>query len=378
MTNDFISPLGLKMRFITIFFIVILPLFFVHSKKPQLWLVTDWDPAVEDELNRTTDVYFQKGRVKVVKFKKTGVNIPKEIENRLRPITMNQIKVYRPPRNKPAPKPKILDLIAGVSQEKFDAVVERLTNFSNREVGGLGQKSNSGNIKAVHWIKSQFEEMNYETSLFCYKQHDFDKECNVVAEKKGTSFPQQVVVVLAHLDDVGHEKAGADDNASGMAALLTMAKAWSEASSEKTVRFLATNGEEWNLNGSRAYVRELEQRGELSQLIFTINMDMIAYNSDGIFEIETNSAFERQANWYADLARQYTRLTPEITIPAWGSDHVPFLRKNIPSVLTIENWQTKTPCYHRSCDKPETLNTDYAMQIVKLNLAAISELTELH
>ena len=76
----------------------------------------------------------------------------------------------------------------------------------------------------------------------------------------------------------------------------------------------------------------------------------------------------------AGLARTYTHLIPEITIPAWGSDHESYLNDGIPSVLTIEDWQTKTPCYHRACDKAETLNIDYAMEIVRLNLAAVAEL----
>jgi hypothetical protein len=57
-------------------------------------------------------------------------------------------------------------------------------------------------------------------------------------------------------------------------------------------------------------------------------------------------------------------------MPAWGSDHVPFLRKGIPGILTIEHWKTKTPCYHKSCDILDTLNISYLVEIAKLNLAA--------
>ena len=73
----------------------------------------------------------------------------------------------------------------------------------------------------------------------------------------------------------------------------------------------------------------------------------------------------------SQLVSTYTTLTSKITIGAWGSDHVPFLEKKISSILTIEDWSTKTPCYHQACDKPSTLNFDYAFEISKLNTAAM-------
>jgi len=88
-------------------------------------------------------------------------------------------------------------------------------------------------------------------------------------------------------------------------------------------------------------------------------------------DIETNREFEEEAKWMSSLVTTYTNLTPNITMPAWGSDHVPFLKNGIPSILTIEHWKTKTPCYHASCDKPGHLNYDYAAEIIKLNLAAL-------
>ena len=138
-----------------------------------------------------------------------------------------------------------------------------------------------------------------------------------------------------------------------------------------------TNGEEIGLIGSRAYVQKLKSEDLLGKVKFTINMDMVSYNKNSVFEIETNSEFEESAQWYAGLARTYTYLTPEITIPAWGSDHESFLNEGIPSVLTIEDWQTKTPCYHQACDKFATLNIESAMEIIRLTTVAGAELAEM-
>jgi hypothetical protein len=100
-------------------------------------------------------------------------------------------------------------------------------------------------------------------------------------------------------------------------------------------------------------------------------MDMVGYNSNGVVELETNAEFEPLAKWFATLASTYTNLHSKITLGAWGSDHVPFLEKNVPTLLTLEDWSTKTPCYHQACDQPNTINYSYAAEITKLNTAAV-------
>jgi hypothetical protein len=100
-------------------------------------------------------------------------------------------------------------------------------------------------------------------------------------------------------------------------------------------------------------------------------MDMVGYNSNGVVELEIDPEYEALSNLYAGLVSQYTKLKSKITLGAWGSDHVPFLKRVVPAILTIENWDTKTPCYHLSCDTPDTLNYEYAGEIGKLNVAAV-------
>jgi Zn-dependent M28 family amino/carboxypeptidase len=124
-------------------------------------------------------------------------------------------------------------------------------------------------------------------------------------------------------------------------------------------------------NQLTARIPTLKKNGDIKKLALAINMDMVGYNSNGIVELETDSQYEKLANWFAGLATTYTSLKSKITIGAWGSDHVPFIQGGVPTLLTIEDWSTKTPCYHTECDKPSTLNYEYAGQIAKLNLAAI-------
>ena len=69
--------------------------------------------------------------------------------------------------------------------------------------------------------------------------------------------------------------------------------------------------------------------------ISTVNSALMVDAKPKFVDIETDRPFELHARCMSSVTNNYTRLSPEITMPAWGSDHVPFLRKNIPSTLII-------------------------------------------
>ena len=149
------------------------------------------------------------------------------------------------------PDPKILQVLQGVRKEAIVQSVKKLASFDNRSVRGLSRRVDSGNAQAVTWLAAELEAMGYTTRTHCYRERRHGKECNVVAEKKGSGDSGEIVVVMAHLDDVGHPQAGADDNASGSAALLEMARVLKDLPSEKSIRFVLSNGEEASLNGKQ-------------------------------------------------------------------------------------------------------------------------------
>ena len=183
----------------------------------------------------------------------------------------------------------------------------------------------------------------------------------------------EYVLIEAHLDSVGKPFAGADDNASGAAGLLEIARILKNSAKNRGLIIFATNGEESGLLGAKDFVWKARDNGLLQKIKYVINMDMIGFNENGVVDIETNREFEELARWKSELVMTYSNLKPLITMPAWGSDHVPFLQYKVPSVLTIEHWKTKTPCYHRSCDTIDTINFDYLMEILKINIASSYE-----
>jgi Zn-dependent M28 family amino/carboxypeptidase len=216
-------------------------------------------------------------------------------------------------------------------------------------------------------VKAKLESFGLTTQDVCHASN----ACSIVAEKAGATHPEEVILVIAHIDSVGQKFAGADDNGSGTAALVEMARVLSKVENKRTYRFFVTNGEELGLLGANYYAAQLKKQGKIKDIVLAINMDMVGYNSNGMVELETDSQYESVAKWYAEVAATYTSLKTKITIGAWGSDHVPFIHAGAPTLLTIEYWDTKTPCYHQACDTPDTVNYPYATEITKLNVAAV-------
>jgi hypothetical protein len=255
----------------------------------------------------------------------------------------------------------IRELVMDIDAKKIKADVEDLSSYKTRAAGTIE------NQKALESVSDRLRSFGYDVKEICYRSG----ACSVVADKIGSSQPEKVLMVMGHIDSVGASFAGADDNASGTAVLLEIARVVKDYQNKKTIRFFVTNGEELGLLGAKHYVNQLSEQNRLRELEFVINMDMVGYNSNGIVEIETNREFEAMAQWFSNLAAEYTSLKTKITLGAWGSDHVPFLQKGVPALLTIEDWNTKTPCYHKACDRPDTLNYHYAASIGMLNLSAI-------
>lgn len=307
-------------------------------------------------INRTVT---QQGRLWLVEIKD---NTPASALKHFRLTDGKDVKHYSAPVLKmAAASAQIQDFVSRIDVASIKGDVEMLSAFDTRRVGS------SDNQKATARIKEIFTKLGYTVNEYCYRP----EACSVVADKVGDSSPKEVIMLMGHFDSVGKSFAGADDNASGTAVMMEVARVLKDYNNKKTIRFFATNGEESGLLGAEHYAGELKKSGEIKHMVLAINMDMVGYNSNGVVELETDDKYEALAQWFAQLASTYTGLKSKITLGAWGSDHVPFIKGGVPTLLTIEDWSTKTPCYHQACDRPSTLNYEYAGEIAKLNLAAM-------
>lgn len=330
-------------------------------------ILTTSDPHQIEIVKKYFNIVEESGRLTFLSYKK-GISknmIPAKVRKFFRPVAIHEIKqinhknLMNQLRFRPKQDQDILRLLGEVSLENIYEITKKVSQQENRRSGA------PGNQWTTAYIENEFKKYNLEVEKDCFSPG----LCNVIGIQKGNF--DQYVVVEAHLDSVGKKFAGADDNASGIAGLLEIMRIASTLNGDKGIIFFATNGEESGLLGSKTFVANAKKTGLINKLSFVINMDMIAYNKNGQVDIETDKKFEDVAKWYATIFATYTTLKTNISMPAWGSDHVPFLRAGIPGVLTIEHWSTRNPCYHKACDTLDNLNFNYTTEIVKANLAAL-------
>ncbi|MCF8447767.1 MAG: M28 family peptidase, partial [Bacteroidia bacterium] len=103
---------------------------------------------------------------------------------------------------------------------------------------------------------------------------------NIIAEKKGTIYPNKSIILCAHYDCVGGNITsfqGADDNASGVAALLEAARVLKNIDFPYSIQLAFWDEEELGLLGSKSYP---STGGNLPEIICVINLDMIAWDGD--------------------------------------------------------------------------------------------------
>lgn len=165
---------------------------------------------------------------------------------------------------------------------------------------------------------------------------------NVVADRGGGG---RVLVVGAHLDSVG-SGAGINDNATGVAALIEIAKAIRRRAPDLDVRFTFWAAEELGLHGSRAYVQRLTP-GERTRIVGYLNFDMLGSRSyvRGVYEGPFAATFLRYFR-----ARRLAARTIDIE---GRSDHAPFQQAGIPVGGLYAGGD---PCYHRACDRVPSVN----------------------
>ena len=218
---------------------------------------------------------------------------------------------------------------------------------------------------------------------------------NVVGELQGTGKPGEIVILIAHLDSINEDSKkvdvkapGADDDASGCAALLTAAGIMSNYTFERTIRFVFATGEEQGTLGSMAYASSIKGQ----KVIAVINLDMIAYNTQDPVPTQRVKIRKKEdwdghkadlaiANLFKDVVKTYgLESSLNVVITADGEvngDQSSFWDAGIPAAWVIEddydNYNAKN--MHTQDDKLQTLNMPYCTAQVKAALGTAAHLT---
>lgn len=217
---------------------------------------------------------------------------------------------------------------------------------------------------------------------------------NVVGEKIGVELPGEIVLVTAHLDSTseGGVAPGADDDASGSVAVLTLAEILAPYQFQRTLRFVLFTGEEQGLCGSEVYARQAA--GANVNIVAVYNMDMIAWDSDSEPIVRLHTRTTNHPGYAADLAiantfisvvEQYglgEALTPIVAPDAVDqSDTFSFWDNGYAGILAIEDDDDVTgdfnPYYHSTADRVSALNPTYFANFVKAGVGTAALLAGL-
>ena len=190
---------------------------------------------------------------------------------------------------------------------------------------------------------------------------------NVIADKPGTADDGRVVVLGGHYDTVPNVL-GANDNGSGIATLLTMAREIADREYPFTVRFIAFGAEELGLRGSQHYVDQLSDE-EIKSTVAMMNFD--ALGSGPTTATLGTLSLQQMVETYAeeqgiDIKIRYTM--------DWGSsDHAPFHEAGISHIFFLGEDFSRI---HTPDDKLEFVETELLGSAAFLGMALLDMLAE--
>lgn len=250
--------------------------------------------------------------------------------------------------------------------------------------------------KATRYVHDHLEALGLQTyyhyyDLF-YNGTDYGERRNVIAEQPGVVHPEQIFLVTAHMDSRSetvyppswtsyYTSPGADDNASGTAAVMAAADILSQHTFEYTIRYVLFTGEEQLWKGSQPYAAEVAGRNE--QLLGVLNLDMIGYDTGGRGEFELHvrpgeGGDRALAETYRDVAGAYgLPLNPVILSDSLSfSDHSSFWTYDYPAVLGMEDYIN--PNWHRTSDTVGTLDRGYYTAAAKAAVGTLAHLARFY
>jgi hypothetical protein len=291
------------------------------------------------------------------------------------PLGKNQVvfDVQERAAARAAPIASIQNLVDKISRPTFQADLTRLVSFPTRFSTSVHYAS------AAAEARNQLTGLGYSTKFQNITVNGGASRNVIVDKRGGAAGARKVVLVTAHLDSINLQGGpaasapGADDNGSGSAGLLEIARVFRDHPSKHDLRFILFGGEEEGLFGSKHYVAKLSA-SERARIQAVVNMDMIASlnTSTRSVLLEGATLSQRVINGLKEAAATYTNLTVETSLNPFASDHVPFINKGIPAVLTIEGADNANSRIHSANDTIDHVESDLALEILRMNVAFVA------
>jgi Zn-dependent M28 family amino/carboxypeptidase len=334
---------------------------------------------------------------------------------------------------KTSPDPEIQKMIKEVSAKNIEATIRKLVSFGTRNSLSEQDNPTRGIGAARDWIYSEFQRISAECGgcLQVEKQTFLQPKANRVPEPvnmtnvyavlRGTTDPDRVYVISGHYDsmctsptDAKCDAPGANDDASGSAVSIELARVMSKRKFDATIIFMTVPGEEQGLLGSTYFAQQaLEKKMNIEGMITndivggvtshknSPNRSRVRVFSEGVPSNETpqEANVRRSVGGENDSSsRQLARFIKEQSdrylknFGAWmmyrrdrylrGGDHIPFLERGFTAVRITEadedythqhqNVRTENGVFYG--DTPEYVDFDYVANVARVNLIGLASL----
>lgn len=331
------------------------------------------------------------------------------------------------------PDPEIQKMLREISAKNIEASIRKLVSFGTRNTLSEQDNPTRGIGAARDWIFSEFERFNsacggcmvVEKQSFTQPKANRVPEptvlTNVIATLKGTTDPDRIYVVSGHYDsmcsspiDAECDAPGANDDASGTAAVIELARVMSQRKFDATIIFMTVPGEEQGLLGSTYFAEQAKQKAMNIEAMITNDIiggvttqkssrfrNRLRVFAEGVpsDESQQQAATRRSVGGENDSpSRQLGRHVKEQTarymknFSAWviyrrdrylrGGDHIPFLERGFPALRFTEPDEDYTH-QHQTLrtengvfygDTPEFVDFEYVANATRVNMIALASL----
>ncbi|WP_405586525.1 M20/M25/M40 family metallo-hydrolase [Streptomyces sp. NBC_01092] len=342
----------------------------------------------------------------------------------------------RPPATAQRPTRELRTLLKEIDPARIEATVRKLVSFGTRHTLSVQDDPNRGIGAARDWLLAELS--SYATAsagrmtveLQSYVQQPAPriptptKITNIVATLRGSVTPERIYVVSGHYDsrvtdvmDATSDAPGADDDASGVAVVLELARVMARRRPAATIVFAAVAGEEQGLYGAGHMAQTLKAAGADVQAMFTNDIVGSATADDGardpytirLFaegvpssETPEQAALRRSVGGENDSAtRQLARFVRDVADNdatgmrvrviyrrdryLRGGDHIPFLERGYPAARFTEPAEDYAHQHQdvrvddtgkQYGDLPEFCDFAYTARVAKVNAAALWTLAQ--
>jgi len=264
----------------------------------------------------------------------------------------------------------IIEMIQQINKPLVSRYLNSLIDFGPRYTGSQNCEN------AGDFIYEEFQKMDLDVEFHEWSFQGF-KSRNIVATLEGNDLSSNAIFIMSAHYDCTPGSLGADDDASGVAAMMAAANIMSKYSFNHTIRFIAFSGEEVGTYGSYLYARDAYKNED--NIVAVLNADMVGY-ADSTEGGKTIRFFhENRASWIAEYAITISEKYYDIVdmmvedMPNYkGSDHQAFTYYGYDAVWIAHHdgykWSNSPD------DTPDHLNFTYLTKASKILLAVLSEL----